>query len=1164
MLEPLAASVLTSLFPSRPLAAQVFASNSSFGTAMRSVKQSLASDFFTPHPRSVEGKGKGKALPEDEYGACSSSSDSCRLRSWEAVVDATAAPMTRFTSSRPRARRSPGHKYIASGSRSHIPSLRTWIRQVDVAQRRHASSRTAAELSRHTTPPDEQHIWQKTFKDVAEGADAFSADDAWHAYQCLCDSYGEAPGPASTAVAFMANLTMSVASGHQGEVSPEFLRLWGTRIRNALHHIDPGIQDMPRNLIRVRWNNVLISALAMEGRLDDAIEAARTMFKLTDPMHKAQQRANVVQVFTVIAHAMRQYSGSSAVFDYLVQEAELLSGYFNRPHTAWRNPALMRAATLFRSTSLDILACLEDPVQSLRSHLSLWSKKQLSFAGTLLILAMTGAERAKDAHAVLRLMQKESVPLQDGTLFLVIRDLVREDLFDEASALFAPLPSPTESQFAPYHSTGLYLRSHQGDVAAAEAHYDKLRRRKLAYSNDKNSIMHAYAKAGNPGRVLELFNEFFPSTATRKQDRPNIIHYTTVIYAHAQVGDLDGVNLWLGKLSEAGFRPDLHVYSIVLESFASRGDVTSMSTLLDQMRDSGVAMTAVICTTIISALASRGDPMSAEQLYKRAVQDGVVPDRAMVTAIMNAHAEAGSWDGVIRAWDYLCTPGRAGAAITIEVVNTLMKAYVLVGAPFRTIAHIFRQLPRKNLRPDSRTFVLLIQSACDSGFMDIAEELFEEMDRLVREEKQTSLQADVYVLTVLMSGYLRQGRRLRAKAMLDEMKSRGIEPNAVTYAAILKAYGEQKSENGRMVAQEFLNSLMESGTDDTWLQLIGGRRLTIETVYRPLLNAFVQHEEPEKVEQLYQDMLRSGGSPTLGTLTMLLDVHRRTGNIAAVQAIWPEIYRLGLEFTRQNTLLSPDAAQTPNLRAYGSLMCVPFSILIDALSAAGKHTEIAQTWKTLKDQGLQFDSHNWNHLVAALVRAGEPQRAFDIVENVILRYQRQSRRHLERERDMHPMSPLTLDLPPPEEGDLPPPRPEAPLHAAERRKAVAERWTRRLHNWESLDDRAAEDFAHPLHLLHTMSPLWNTWRPHGATLVLLGRVLTHLRSGRLVQAVQPESDMEFEQMAVDAEEIRRRTQAAGLVLGEIYERFPQTVQLVREYELMRRTSGYTNTAQGRS
>ncbi|KAI0720334.1 hypothetical protein C8T65DRAFT_725053 [Cerioporus squamosus] len=1160
MLEPLAASVLTSIRPSRPLATQVFASKSSFGMAIRSVRHSLPSDFFTPHPRTVEGKGKGKALPEDEYGARSSPSDSCHLRSCEAVVDATAAPMTRYTSSRPRARRSPGHKYIASGSRSHIPSLRTWMRQVDVAQRRHASSRTAVDVPRHpNTSPDKQHIWHKTFKDVAEGSGAFSAEDAWQAYQCLCDSYGEAPGPASAAVAFMANLATSVASGHQGEVSPEFLRLWGTRIRNALHHIDPGIQDMPRNLVRVRWNNVLISALAMEGRLDDAIEAARAMFKLTDPLHKAQQRANVVQVFTVLR--------INPVFDFLVQEAELLSGYFDRTHSAWRNPDLIRAATLFRSTALDVLSSLEDPVQCLRSQLSLWSKKHLSFAGTLLILAMTGAGRAKDALAVLQLMQKESVPLRDRTLFLVIRDLVREDLYDEASALFTPLPSPSEPhspQYAAYHSTGLFLRSHQGDVTAAEAHYDKLRRRNLVYSNDKNSIMYAYAKTGNPGRVLELFNDFFPSTTSRNQDRPNIIHYTTVIYAHAQVGDLNGVNLWLGKLFQAGFRPDLHVYSIVLQSFASRGDVTSMSTLLDQMRDSGVAMTAVICTTIISTLASRGDPMAAEQLYKRTVEEGVVPDRAMVTSIMNAHAEAGSWDGVIRAWDYLCTPGRAGAAITIEVVNTLMKAYVLVGAPFRTIAHIFRQLPRKNLRPDIRTFVLLIQSACDSGFMDIAEELYQEMDRLVCEENQTSLKADVYVLTVLMSGYLRQGKRIRAKAMLDDMKSRGIEPNAVTYAAILKAYSEQKVDNGRKVAQEFLDSLMESGTEDSWLQLIGGRRLTIETIYRPLLNAYVQHEESEKVEQLYQDMLRSGGSPTLGTLTMLLDVHRRTGNIAAVQAIWPEIYRLGLEFTRQNAVLSSSAGQSPNLSAYGSLMCVPFSILIDALSAAGKHAEIAQTWKTLKDQGLQFDSHNWNHLVVALVRAGEPQRAFDIVENVILRYQRQSRRHLERERDMHPMSPLTLDLPPPEEGDLPPHRPEAPLHSAERRKAAAERSTRRLRNWESLDDRAAEDFAHPLHLLHTMSPLWNTWRPHGATLVMLGRVISHLKSGRLVQAVQPDSDTEFEQMAVDAEEVRKRMEAAGLVLGEIYDHFPETVKLVREYELMRRTSGRTNTAQGGS
>ena len=161
---------------------------------------------------------------------------------------------------------------------------------------------------------------------------------------------------------------------------------------------------------------------------------------------------------------------------------------------------------------------------------------------------------------------------------------------------------------------------------------------------------------------------------------------------------------------------------------------------------------------------------------------------------------------------------------------------------------------------------------------------------------------------------------------------------------------------------------------------------------------------------------------------------------------------------------------------------------------------------------------------------------------------------LARERDTHPSSPLLLDLPPPEEGDLPPPAPEAPLHSAARRKGASYKLARRLRFQGSLEEKGAEDFAHPLHLLHTMSPVWNIWRPHGATLVLLGRVLEHLRSGRLVQAVRPEVDVDFEQAAVDASEIARRSEAAGRVLGEIHDRFPATLHLVREYELMRRTA----------
>lgn len=72
MLEPLAATVLTSFLPSRPLANKLLANKSVFGMAARTASHSLSSDFFTPRQkcRDGNGKGKGRAMPEEEYVAC--------------------------------------------------------------------------------------------------------------------------------------------------------------------------------------------------------------------------------------------------------------------------------------------------------------------------------------------------------------------------------------------------------------------------------------------------------------------------------------------------------------------------------------------------------------------------------------------------------------------------------------------------------------------------------------------------------------------------------------------------------------------------------------------------------------------------------------------------------------------------------------------------------------------------------------------------------------------------------------------------------------------------------------------------------------------------------------------------------------------------------------
>ncbi|TBU33124.1 hypothetical protein BD311DRAFT_713167 [Dichomitus squalens] len=1171
MFEPLAVTVLTSILPARPLATQLLSNKSAFGMAVRTASISLSTDFFTPRQRSADGKGKGKgrAMPEDEYVACASVLLGKLPRHCIAVMDGAALPMARLSSPRPRIRRSSSHKNTALGSRSHIPSLRTWTRQVDVVQRRHASSRTptAAEPIRHPTPsPEKQRASLKIFSDIASGARNFSAEDAWRAFQFVCDAQGRPPGNTASGLAFVASIARSVASGAQGPMSAESLRLWGERIEGMLHHIDPNRTS--QDVLRIRWNILLISGAALQGKLDEAVEDARVVFNRRDVGDEEQQqvlRSYVLELYTVIVEALRHHRGPTAVFEFLTANPDLLLQYLaERPPQTRPDQDLAQVAKLFTSRALDSLATIEDPAQFLQDHLSVWSKDRLSAAGSLLVRAISLAGRSQVVHDLLLVLRRHAVTLPHSVILSVVQDLTKNEKYDQASALLATVtPSPSDvTVFVSFHTTAMILTAHQGDVRRCEEHYHMLDKRGFVRQDHRASLMHAYAKAGQPTRVVELFNQFFPDPPTTKSSspRPNLVHYTTVILAFSQVGDLNGVNTWVQKLSQQGLRPDLHVYSIILQSFAMHGDIDSMSSLLDQMRSSGVQVTVHMYTTLIATLAKRNDPMGAERLYKHAVSEGVVPDRVMISAIMNAHVEAGSWEGAIRAFDYLKSSGKAGEGVTIEVFNTLMKAYVLIGAPFRLVANLFRQLDRAKLRPDSRTFALLIQSACDNGFMDIAEDLYREMERLAQTMPHASLKANVYVLTIMMNGYLRMGKRIKARGIFELMKSLSINANAITYAAILKAYGEQKTSQGMQVAEEFLESLLSSESENNWLQTTGGRRLTLDTVYRPLMNAYAQRQQPADVERLHSAMANAGQKPTLGTTTLLLDAYRRSGDVEAVEALWPRAFRLGIEFMKQNALLSPMTGK-PSDNAYGTLLCVPLSIVIDAFSAAGKHREVAQAWKALKDQGLQFDSHNWNHLVIALVRAGEPVRAFDVVENVILRYQRQSRHQATRERDTNPASPLLLDLPPPEEGDLPPPPPEAPLHSPARRTGAAEKLTRRLrHQGGSLEEKGTEDFAHPLHLLHTMSPVWNLWRPHGATLVLLGRVLDHLKSGRLVQAVRPGVDTDFEQAAVDAEEIRRRTEAAGRLLGEVHDQFPETVQLVREYDIMRQTAGRTNQA----
>ncbi|KAL0949239.1 hypothetical protein HGRIS_009317 [Hohenbuehelia grisea] len=1109
----------------------------------RSYRPALAQDFFTPELRVYKGKERAHEQPPKE---CTQLCVAL-CKDWSCVVHHSLWLSRRarfllkeFSLRRERSSRRP------STAAPHVSRWR-FTRQrlpIHLAHSRHVSGTSSQPVSPHSDSSDVRPASPlETVQRVANlhnhSASGIGFDDALAAFHSLSTQDALNKLSADTITSFSEKL-LSLAEKGCVKDDLELLHRRGQAIRDILM----GLKSRPagRALAVQAQNCLLIRAHALAGELE---EANNLFDQIGTTIRKLNEDCGALTAYENTILSIQRHLGDHSMFGFIMQEWDRIAAYLTTDPHRWHHTTHKVVDIAFRRKLYHLLSEIADPVSIIRTMLQEQPADVLR-ASELLLMALCSHTLAHDAYDVYSMALKSGVRVMDKVALILVRTLVREEMFEEANSIFASVHTRFlhASLERYYLSTGLYLSAHQGKVAETEQFFERIGQLP-GYVDDADTahLMYAYATLGKADDTVEVFRQLFP-TDPKVPRTPTSLHYSMIIYAYAQKGDFVAMNHWLETMSSAGFQPDIYVYSIILRSFALRGDMDSIAAALDQMRAAGVPPNRVSYTTVISLLANRRDPIGAETLYKRAIAEGIVPDRRMVSSVMNAHVEAGSWPGVIRAFDYLNSSPARNLRLTVEVYNTLLKAYVLIGAPFRIVSRLFNRLEKANVRPDSHTFALLIQSACDSGQMTIAAAIFQEMEKIAV-HRQSTLHIDIYVLTILMAGYLRLNDKISAKRMYDEMQKRGIQPSAVTFGTILSAYGNEKTEDSLKIAEEFLESLMSvERSQRVWDVPSKGRRSALETVYGPLMAAYASQQRPEDVERIFQGFLDQGGEPSIGILAALLNAYRFTYNIDGVLQVWPQIFHLGLKFTNSDALFAslPDDPTRPRLNA--NVLCVPLSIYIDALSAAGMHTAIAEEWQKFQKHGFTFDSHNWNHLVVALVRAGEPERAFEVLERVILPYQRQTE-HLQAPRNATPESPLTFlgDKPPP-----PGPSQEPPLHKPRSRAWRQRKLRQRSDVYEDLEaEREAReggtDFVHPLYILHQISPLWNTWAPHVASLNVLLLVLSRLEEGLLIEPVVPGADPP-EELPDPA-----RRQAARELLGRIYRDYPDATQAVRWHEL---------------
>lgn len=556
--------------------------------------------------------------------------------------------------------------------------------------------------------------------------------------------------------------------------------------------------------------------------------------------------------------------------------------------------------------------------------------------------------------------------------------------------------------------------------------------------------------------LLRLIPRFF--LAERKQiDRLNST-ISRIVDIHCKTNDVRSIETIVHRaelISEQypNFKQQRRNYDRLLRAYTRALRSKDACGVLDKLQDLGFKPTAENYLNFITMYAHMKDPENARRVVELMEREGITADQKALSSLMNAYVEAGFWDDAVQIFEYLDShPKGHPLRPDLFTCTTLMKCYVLMGAPIDEIMKVFNGMQARGLEPSKKTYALALHAACEAGNFEDAEEIFARLD----EADDESLKPGVFAFTIMVRGLLRAGKRDDAFEYYREMEKRGIRPTAATWSVMLQTYAQVgRSETTAILAdllQQYLETYLDLPSNRVRPQPYHedktvARGTALDSVFGPVITALAkgvgQHAPPQEeaeesdassnssevaVVKLYQQMQSYPGSrPSLHLYTVLLDACRRVGDTAGVQALWPHIVEFAAKKAdpKPISLLQEEQETSKVAPSMRNLLCLPLSIYIDAMSSHHLHQKVAEAWESIQRLGFGFDVGNWNHLVVALLRAGETRRGFWVAEELLrdaLQYSsaEQKRLQWETEADVADFEPrLAAEVNPVEDGDQP-------------------------------------------------------------------------------------------------------------------------------------------------
>ncbi|CAO2838920.1 unnamed protein product [Amaranthus hypochondriacus] len=307
----------------------------------------------------------------------------------------------------------------------------------------------------------------------------------------------------------------------------------------------------------------------------------------------------------------------------------------------------------------------------------------------------------------------------------------------------------------------------------------------FASSTDKNSIMWSamvtgFAQSGHSNKALDLFSEMHYSGI-----RPSEYTFVGVINACSDINALEigkQVHCYSIKM---GFKNQMYIITALVDMYAKGGSIADARRGFDCLQEPDV----VLWTSMIGGYIQNGDNEEALGLYRKMEAEGIPPNDLTIASVLKGCSSLAALE---RGKQIHARAIKYGLAGELTIGSSLSSMYAKCGC-IDEGTMVFRRMTTR----DIVSWNAMISGLAQNGCSDKALELFEEM-------RSKGIKPDNVTFVNILSACSHMGFVDRAWDYFKMISSEyGLEPGLEHYACMIDVY----SRAGRLTeAKEVIES----------------------------------------------------------------------------------------------------------------------------------------------------------------------------------------------------------------------------------------------------------------------------------------------------------------------------------------------------------------------